>query len=71
MREVVRLKYQYSSVYLLCWWNEQKEAGFVMSYEDEQLTNRAWVNVYNPLDKTFRNKKSFEAYVDLLKKRAM
>ena len=68
MREVIRLKYQYSSVYLLCWWDDENNRGGITSYEDQHLIKRAWRSVYD--NKLFANKKAFVAYVNLLKKRA-
>ena len=68
MREVIRLKYRYNEVYLLCWWNDDNNCYGITSYEDQHLIKRAWRAVYD--NKLFANKKAFVAYVNLLKKRA-
>lgn len=68
MREVIRIKYQYNEVYLLCWWDDENNFGGITSFQDKHLMNRAFRAVYD--NKTFANKKAFLAYVNLLKKRA-
>lgn len=68
MREVIRLKYQYNEVYLLCWWDDDNNWGGITSFTDKYLLNRAWRAVYD--NKTFDNKSQFVAYVRKLQQRA-
>lgn len=69
MREVVRIKYKLSEIYLLCWWDDRNNFGGITSYEDKNLLNRAWRAAYD--NKTFANKNELVTYVKKLKKRAI
>ena len=66
---MIRLKYQYNEVYLLCWWNDAENYGGIVSFEDEYLLKRAFRSVYD--NKTFESKDEFVAYVKKLKKKAI